>query len=137
MLKLSKTVLVAATFMLLTAFGCTNPLDTNVVEVHTTGNPDAEEILTLEPEADIFQFEGVIYKTGNDWVEEMTLTKEEQVGEITTRNDINTNFENNMANKLPVGAKIYSVKESKEVGGLILLVESEGELIKYVGLVEG
>ncbi len=42
-----------------------------------------------------------------------------------------------MSNKLPVGAKIYSVKESGEVAGPILLVESEGKLLKYYGLVEG
>lgn len=136
-MKLSKRVLGVTTFILLTAFGCSNPSDTDISEVHTTGNPDAEEILTLEPEADIFQFEGIIYQAGIDWVEELTLTKDKQVGEITTRNELNTNFENNMANKLPVGAKIFSIKESGEVGGPILLVESEGKLFKYLGLVEG
>lgn len=124
-------------FILLAAFGCSNPLDTDIIEVHTTENPDAEEILTLDPEADIFQLEGVIYQVGIDWVEELTLTKDEQIGEIKTRNDTNTNFEDNMSNKLPVGAKIFSAKESGEVAGPILLVESEGKIFKYYGLVEG
>lgn len=120
--------------VLLTAAGCSNSLEKDKTEVHTTGNPDAEEILTLDPEADIFQFEGIIYKTGIDWVEELTLTKDEQVGEIKSRNDRDTNFEDEMSNKLPVGAKIFSTIEKE---GPILLVESEGEILKYYGLVEG
>ncbi|WHT49700.1 hypothetical protein QNH10_09525 [Sporosarcina thermotolerans] len=67
-------------FIILTAFVCSNSSGTGELDVHSTGNPDAKEILTLDPEADIFQFEGVIYKTGIDWVEELTLTKGEQVG---------------------------------------------------------
>ena len=121
-------------FVLLTAVGCSNSSDTGEIGVHKTENPDAKEILTLFPEADIFQFEGVIYQTGIDWVEELTLTKGEQVGEIKTRNDTDTNFEDEMSNKLPVGAKIFSTIEKE---GPILLVESEGEILKYYALVEG
>ena len=102
-------------FILLTAVGCSNSSITSTTETHTTENPDAKEILTSDPEADIFQFDGVIYRAGIDWVEELTLTKDEQVGEIKTRNDTDTNFEDDMSNKLPVGAKIYSAKESGEV----------------------
>lgn len=122
-------------FVLLIVVGCSNSSDIGKVEVYTTGNPNAEEVLKLNPEADIFQFNGVIYQTGIDWVEELTLTKEEQVGEIKTKNDTGTNFEDEMSNKLPVGAKVFSVKE--KIGGPILLVESEGKLYKYYGLVEG
>jgi len=124
-------------FIVLTAVGCSNSSLTSTTETHTTQNPDAKEILTIDPKADIFQFDGVIYQTGIDWVEELTLTKDVQVGEIKSRNDTDTNFEDDMSNKLPVGAKIYSAKESGEVGGPILLVESEGILFKYYGLVEG
>lgn len=120
--------------ILLTAFGCSNSSNAGKSKVHETKNPDAEEILTLDPEADIFQFDGVIYKTGIEWVEELTLTKNEQVGEIKTRNDIDTNFEDEMSNKLPIGAKIFSTKEKE---GPILLVESEGKILKYYALVEG
>jgi hypothetical protein len=38
-----------------------------------------------------------------------------------------------MANKLPVGAKIFSAKER----GDILIVEVEGEILKYLAIVEG
>ena len=122
-------------FVFLTVVGCSNSSNTGKIEVHTTENPDAKEILTLDPEADIFQFDGVIYQTGIDWVDELTLTKGEQVGEIKkTRNDTDTNFENEMSNKLPVGAKIFSTIEKE---GPILLVESEGEILKYLALLEG
>ena len=51
-------------FILLTAVGCSNASITSTTETHTTENPDAKEILTSEPEADIFQFDGVIYQAG-------------------------------------------------------------------------
>nr|WP_285841686.1 hypothetical protein [Psychrobacillus sp. MER TA 171] len=121
-------------FVLLTAVGCSNSLNTEKIEVHETKNPDAEEVLTLDPEADIFQLDGVIYKTKIDWVEELTLTKGEQVGEIKIRNDSDTDFEDEMSNKLPVGSNIFSTIEKE---GPILLVELEGELLKYYALVEG
>jgi len=133
-MKAPRLYLGMVAFILLTAFGCSNSANTGKTEVHETKNPDAEEILTLDPEADIFQFEGVIYQTGIDWVEELTLTKNEQVGEIKTRNDTDINFKDEMSNKLPIGAKIFSTKENE---GPILLVELEGEILKYYALVEG
>lgn len=121
-------------FVLLTSVGCSNSLNPVKTVVHETENPDAEEILTLDPKADIFQLDGVIYQTGIDWVEELTLTKGEQVGEVKTRNDSDTDFEDGMSNKLPVGAKIFSTIEKE---GPILLVELEGKLLKYYALLEG
>ncbi|HEY4600300.1 MAG TPA: hypothetical protein VIG73_03235 [Cerasibacillus sp.] len=94
---------------------------------------DAEEVLSLDPDADIFQFDGVIYQTNIDWVEELDLTKDVQIGEIKKRNDTNTDFSDDMSNKLPVGTKIFSAKER----GDILLVEFYGEILKYLVVVEG
>lgn len=128
-MRIPRLFLFLAIFILLTAVGCSYK-----TEVHETKNPDAKEVITLDPGADIFQFDGVIYKTGIDWVEELTLTKDEQVGEIKTRNDSDTNFKNEMSNKLPIGAKIFSTIEKE---GPILLVELEGKLLKYYALVEG
>ncbi len=94
---------------------------------------DAEEVLSLDPDADIFQYNGVIYKTNIDWVEELSLTKVVQIGEIQTKNDANANFNDLMSNKLPIGAKIFSAKGR----GDILIVEVEGEIKKYLAVVEG
>lgn len=126
-----------AIILLICAVGCSSPLDSASVESVVAENPTAEDVLASNPNADIFQFDGVIYQTGIDWVEELTLTKDEKVGEIIHKNETDTNFEDEMSNKLPVGAKIYSVEEREEIGGPILLVEFRGNLLSYYGLVEG
>ncbi|MBP3953121.1 hypothetical protein J7W16_18520 [Bacillus sp. YZJH907-2] len=110
--------------------GCSNGGETTKVTIDSI---DAEEVITLDPDADIFQYDGLIYKTNIDWVEELSLTKDVKIGEIKTKNDTNTDFKDEMANKLPVGAKIFSAKER----GDILIVELEGEILKYLAIVEG
>ena len=125
--KLFYVLIALALFMI---SGCSNEGETTTVTIDSI---DAEEVLTLDPDADIFQYDGVIYKTNIDWVEELSLTKDIQIGEIKTKNDTNTDFKDEMSNKLPVGAKIFSTKER----GDILIVESEGEMLKYLAIVEG
>ncbi|MFC0417028.1 hypothetical protein ACFFHH_16540 [Cytobacillus solani] len=121
---------VLITLNLFTITGCSNNGETTKVTIDSI---DAEEVLTLDPDADIFQYDGVIYKTDIDWVEELTLTKDVQIGKIKSRNDANTVFKDEMSNKLPIGAKIYSAKDR----GDILIVESNGEILKYLAIVEG
>lgn len=129
-MKVQGMFFVLITLVLFMITGCSNNGGTTEVTIDSI---DAEEVLTLDPDADIFQFDGVIYKTNIDWVEELSLTKNVQIGEIKTRNDDNTDFNNEMSNKLPVGAKIFSAKER----GDILLVEITGEITKYLAIVEG
>ncbi|MER2077170.1 hypothetical protein [Psychrobacillus psychrotolerans] len=121
-------ILIALPFLMIS--GCSNDGEVTTVTIDSI---DAEEILKLDSNADIFQYDGVIYKTNIDWVDELSLTKDVQIGEIKTKNDANTNFKDEMSNKLPVGAKIFSAKER----GDILIVESEGEIKKYLVIVEG
>lgn len=109
--------------------GCTDAK----TEVTVSKHPDAEEVLRLDPNADFFQWEGLIYQTNIDWVNEIELTKYESVGEIEEMYDKNNYFRDGMANKLPIGTKIFSTKERKD----ILLVEDEGKTKKYLALVEG
>ena len=118
-------VLIALPFLMIS--GCSNDGEVTTVTI------DSIDVLKLDSNADIFQYDGVIYKTNIDWVEELSLTKDVQIGEIKTKNDANTNFKDEMSNKLPVGAKIFSAKER----GDILIVESEGEIKKYLVIVEG
>jgi hypothetical protein len=105
------------------------------VNVQISGMPDAEEVLTLDPNSDIFLWNGHVYKTNIVWVEELKLTKHKELGEITSvsTNLENYNYKNGMANKLPIGAKIFSAKERDDV----LLAEYEGKLMKYLGASEG
>lgn len=77
-----------------------------------------KQVLKLDPDADIFEFEDAVYKTGVTWIEEEELTKEKQIGEITE----------GMANELPIGAKIYAPKERKD----ILIVEYDGNEKRYL-----
>ena len=125
--KIVYVLFVLTLFMLA---GCTNVEGTTKI---TIDRIDAEEVLTLDPDADIFQYDGVIYQTNINWVEELILTKDVQIGEIKTKNDTHTDFMDEMANKLPVGAKIFTAKDR----GDILLVESEGKILKYLAIVEG
>ncbi|WP_336990140.1 hypothetical protein [Bacillus infantis] len=115
---------------LFTITGCTNQGESTSVSVDTI---DAEEVLRLDPDADIFQYDGVIYQTNIDWVEKLSLKKDAQIGEIQSRNKNDTDFENGMSNKLPVGARIFSARQRED----ILLVESEGKVLKYLAIVEG
>jgi len=121
-------VLIALTLFMIT--GCSNGGETTKLSIDSI---NAGEVLRLDPAADIFQYDGVIYKTNIDWVEELSLTKDVQIGEIKTKNDTNIDFKDEMANKLPVGAKIFSAKER----GDIVIVEVEGEILKYLAIVEG
>ena len=75
-------VMVHRLFYILTILiitGCSNGGETTKVSIDSI---DAEEVLTLDPDADIFQYDGVIYKTNIDWVEELSLTKDVQIGEV-------------------------------------------------------
>ena len=128
-------------FLLTTAFlisvllaACGNGNSDSNIAVDSTENPEAEEVLNLDPEADIFQFNDVIYTTGIDWVEGKKLTKNKQIGKIKEKNEDDTDFSNGTANKLPVGAIIYTTKEEND---MFLIVDSDGETKKYYALVEG
>ncbi|WP_291758244.1 hypothetical protein [Lysinibacillus sp. UBA5990] len=125
--KLFYGLIVLALFMIT---GCNIQGGTTTVSIDSI---DAEEVLTLDSDADIFQYDGVFYKTNIDWVEELSLTKDIQIGEIKIINDTNTDFKDEMSNKLPVGTKIFSTKGR----GDILIVESEGEIKRYLAIVEG
>ena len=121
-------VLIAVVLFMIS--GCSNKGEATTVTIDSI---DAEEALTLDSDADIFQYDGAIYKTNIDWVEELSLTKDVEIGEIHTKNDTNTDFKDEMSNKLPVGAKIFSTKERED----ILIVEFEEESKKYLVIVEG
>ncbi len=121
---------VLITLFLLLMTGCSNNGEISNVTIDSI---DAEEVLSLWKDADIFQYDGVIYMSNIDWVEDLSLTKNKQIGEIKIKNETNTDFKDEMSNKLPVGTKIYSTKERND----ILIVEYEGEILKYLAIVEG
>ncbi|WP_099158831.1 hypothetical protein [Virgibacillus ndiopensis] len=82
------------------------------------GTLSKKQVLELNPDADLFELDGKVYKTGVDWIEEEELTKGEQIGEIS----------NGMANKLPIGAKVFAPEERRD----ILIVEYDGKEKRYL-----
>lgn len=97
--------------------------------------PSAEEELKENKDADIFMLNDTVYKTNIEWVDELSLTKNKEIGEIESNYtfDSNDSFKNKMATKLPIGSKIFSTNERKDV----LIVESKGIEKKYYALTEG
>lgn len=112
--------------------GCSekNTQSTETKEI-TIKKIDAKEVLSLDKNADIFQWNGKIYKSGINWVDKLKLTKKELVGEISENSQ--KNFKDGVANKLIVGAKIYSPKERNDV----LIVEFDGKTKYYLVQAEG
>ncbi|QKY69383.1 hypothetical protein [Lentibacillus sp. CBA3610] len=82
------------------------------------GTLSKKQVLKLDPDADFFEYDNKVYKTGVDWIEDEELTKGEKIGEISE----------GMANKLPVGASIFVLKERKD----ILIVEYDGKEKRYL-----
>ncbi|KYG29625.1 hypothetical protein [Alkalihalobacillus trypoxylicola] len=124
-------VLSLSIMMLLSLSNCSLNSDQEIVV--STGEITASDVLEGDPAADIFQYEEVIYQTNIRWVDELDLTKDAELFEITEQHERYQNFEDGASNKLPVGTKVYSAKEREDV----LLVEIDGELQKYYQIVEG
>ncbi|WP_261301819.1 hypothetical protein [Paenibacillus andongensis] len=123
--------------LLLTCFitaGCTkNEILMTSEQTKTIGNPTAQEVLRMDPNANVFMCKDTIYKAGIPWVDELKLTKDIQVTEITQQSNNGKAFKNGTANKLVVGTKIFRVKERND----ILIAETEREDIRLYQLVEG
>ena len=104
-------------------------LETNKEETITTHNPTVEEILSQDPDADILYLDEIVYATNIDWVDELALTKGEEIGEVEKNTTSSKEFINKTANVLPVGTKIYRAKERN---GMLIADDKY-----YYALVEG
>lgn len=96
----------------------------------------ANEVLDQNPNADIFQLNGVIYSNASniDWVQQEQLTLGKKIGTITNQYKDGQSFENGMATTLPVGGEIF---EPAEKSGPILIIKLDNKEIRYLGLIEG
>lgn len=118
--------------------GCT-PANSNRSEqsmVSVIGNPTAQDIVGNNSDADIFQFNNIVYSNASDieWVQQADLTIGERVGAITKQYQADQVFEDSMATKLPIGTEIY---EPVKRHGSVLIVVVNGKEIRYLGLLEG
>ncbi|MBM7836877.1 hypothetical protein JOC54_000108 [Alkalihalobacillus xiaoxiensis] len=103
-------------------------------QTNSTENPTAEEILNRDSEANILLFNETVYQTNIDWVDELTLTKGEQIGEIEAQaTEGNVALSEKMSTKVSVGSAIFEAVEREDV----LIVDENGELYYFYALVEG
>ncbi|MGY8609156.1 hypothetical protein ACN6BA_07110 [Bacillus altitudinis] len=93
--------------------------------------PSAEEVLALDEQADLFQWEETIYETNIDWTKSLNVTKHQQVGVI--QKTAATHFEHGTASRLKKGTPIYSVKERED----LLIAERNGQIHIYAAHAEG
>lgn len=100
---------------------------------YTIGNPTAEDVLSTDPNANIFMYENTIYTEGIDWVSELELTKDKLITEIIDQRVDGKAFSNGKASKLIIGTKIFSVKERND----IVIAETKDGDIRFYMLVEG
>lgn len=89
----------------------------------------AKEILEENENEDIFMLNGIIYIADVEWVNDLKITKKDEIGEIKSEfENLNGEFENNMATKLPIGSKIFSIEEQEH----ILLVQFKDTEKRYL-----
>ncbi|NOU98587.1 hypothetical protein [Paenibacillus planticolens] len=118
----------------ITTTGCTkDEILITSEKTKTIGNPTVQEVLKMDPNANIFMCKDTVYNAGIPWVDELKLSKDIQVTEITHQSNNGKAFKNGTANKLAVGTKIFRVKERND----ILIAETDGGDIRFYQLVEG
>ncbi|CAM4364701.1 hypothetical protein [Paenibacillus typhae] len=100
---------------------------------NTTGNPTANDVLSTNPDANIFMYQDIIYSAGINWVDELTLTKDKEITEVKEQRKDGKEFRNGTANKLKAGTKIFSAKERNDI---IIAETADGE-VRFYSLIEG
>lgn len=78
-----------------------------------TGSPGEQEggyltkkhVLKQDPNADLLEYDGKVYKTNIDWTEVEKLTKGDKLGEVS----------GDMATHIPDGAEIFTSNERDDV----------------------
>lgn len=105
-----------------------NENDDGDVDLSSLDALTAEEVLEEDPDADIFQYEGVIYKTDGELAEDVGLTQGGLIGKIDKKDEDATEFEDGLANELMPNVKIY---ETNEEDLTTVLVEVRSDLYVY------
>ena len=103
----------------------------------SVGNPKASDIIKKNEDADIFQWnDGLVYLNASniERVQELELTKGEELGEITRQTTNKWLFKDGATTQFPVGTKIYKANDDDTYN---LIIELEEEEIVYEVLLEG
>lgn len=127
------SLLLLIIFSLIILVACNS---SNIEKTSTIANPTPKEILSDDKSADIFIVEGSVYMNAEDidWIMEEELFKGEKVGEIKHQTNDSEKFNDFTASKLPIGTEVY---EPVDNHGPIYIIELNGEVIPYLGLIEG
>lgn len=90
--------------------------------------------LKNNPEADIFQWENVVYANAESagWLEEEDFSRGEQIGEVQRTSKNPYRFQDGTASQLETGSAVYR----SENGDNHLTVDTEEGVVVYIGLVE-
>lgn len=125
----SNKILLIFIGVLLVLFGCSGA---------NNGNPTAKDILQADPDADILQFNGLIYANAenNPYIPVLdSLVKQEELGKITKTKESHRFFRDFHATKLPEESKVYST--TGEEFPYNLIVELNNKEIVYTVQLEG
>ncbi|WP_163579448.1 hypothetical protein [Gracilibacillus saliphilus] len=104
-------------------------------------NPNARNILSENPDADIIQWDGMVYQnvTDREWLP-TGYQIGEVIGEIVKQTDRQWFYRDRFATKLEKGTILYANESSDYQSSEFLstiLVEKDGQLLVYQALVEG
>ena len=72
---------------------------------HDGGYLTKKQVLKQDPNADLLEYDGKVYKTNIDWTEIEKLTKGEKLGEVLA----------GMATHIPDGSEIFASNERDDV----------------------
>ncbi|WP_238600642.1 hypothetical protein, partial [Metasolibacillus meyeri] len=92
-------------------------------------NPTARSILKEDVQADILQYEGLIYSNAAHL--DIAFTKGEKLGEIKKTTTISIGFKDFYATQLTAGTEIFSTNTQ------LIIAEVNGKQIPYLALIEG
>jgi len=113
--------------LILLLVGCTPAINTN---------PTAKSILKEHSQADILQYNNLIYinATSLGSMQQFEYTKCEKIGEIIKTTNSSKNFKDFYATKLESGTKIFSTNDNNTY---TIIAEINGQHIIYTVLLEG
>ncbi|MCL1694228.1 hypothetical protein [Lysinibacillus sp. BPa_S21] len=107
--------------------GCTPAINTN---------PTAKSILKEHSQADILQYNNLIYinATSLESMKEIEYIKCKKIGEIIKTTNSSKNFQDFYATQLESGTEIYSTNDNNIY---TIIADTNGQQILYMALLEG
>lgn len=122
-----RKMLLICNLLILVLVGCTPAINTN---------PTAKYILTEHSQADILQYNNLIYinATSLESKKQLEYTKCEKIGEIIKTTNSSKNFKDFYATKLESGTEIFSTNDNNIY---TIIADINGQQILYTALLEG